>query len=215
MRRPTLNSWPTNCRSAKGRSTATSRPRKNCFLAAVDYAMRRLHAQVVAYTQQATDPLDKVRQGVRGYLSFFARASGVRGVVDPGTGDVQGPATARSISSVRKEHSAQWREVYAELIAAGQIREMPTQRISNVISDLLYGAMFTNYFAEQPRSFEDQANDILDVVFHGILNDSKRQNRTGNEKKPQVTRGSIGAILMNIVRSVCVDNAGVPGSTRV
>ena len=46
---------------------------------------------------------------------------------------------------------------------------MPVERITDVVRDLLYGTMFTNYFAGSTRSVDDQAEDILDIVFHGIL----------------------------------------------
>ncbi len=51
------------------------------------------------------------------------------------------------------------------------------ERILDVIGDLMYGTMFTNYFAGRNRSPEDQAADILDIAFHGILSDSERSRR--------------------------------------
>ena len=158
--------------------------KEELFLAAVDYAMGQLHAQVMAYTDQAVDPLDRVRQGVRGYLSFFSQHPEYVELLIQERAmfkDQRLPVYFRR----RQVAGAWWREVYGELIAGGWIREMPPERISNVIGDLLYGAMFTNYFSEQPRSFEEQANEILDVVFHGILSDSERQNRRRAERGPK------------------------------
>jgi hypothetical protein len=43
------------------------------------------------------------------------------------------------------------------------------ERIIDVLGDTLYGAMFTNHFAGRGKSFEAQAEDVLDVVFHGIV----------------------------------------------
>jgi AcrR family transcriptional regulator len=154
------------------------------FLAAVDYGMSQLHAQVMAYAAGAADPLDRVRQGVRGYLSFFAEhPENVELLIQERAmfKDQRLPVYYQR----RQRASAWWREVYGQLIDAGHIREIPPERISNVIGDLLYGTMFTNYFAEQPRSFEDQANEILDIVFHGILSDSERQNRRDTKTGPK------------------------------
>lgn len=158
--------------------------KEELFLAAVDYAMDRLHAQVVAYTDQATDALDRVRQGVRGYLSFFAEHPEFVELL------IQERAMFKDrrlpiYFQRKKQHSARWCEVYAELIAGGRFRNVPPQQISNVISNLLYGTMFTNYFSEEPRSLDDQTNEILDVVFHGVLSDSERRNRGGTEKRTQ------------------------------
>jgi hypothetical protein len=46
------------------------------------------------------------------------------------------------------------------------------------MGDLLYGTIFTNYFAGPRQSPEAQAQDILDVVFGGLLSDSERQRRS-------------------------------------
>ena len=54
---------------------------------------------------------------------------------------------------------------------------MPVERITDVLSDLVYGTMFTNYFTGNQKPFEAQAKDILDVVFHGILSDKERAGR--------------------------------------
>ena len=45
----------------------------------------------------------------------------------------------------------------------------------DVVSDLLYGVIFTNLFSGRDKSFEEQAKDITDVVFRGILNEEERK----------------------------------------
>jgi hypothetical protein len=47
----------------------------------------------------------------------------------------------------------------------------------NVLGDLVYGTMFTNHFSGRHRPLADQAEDILDVVFHGILTPAERRRR--------------------------------------
>jgi hypothetical protein len=59
--------------------------------------------------------------------------------------------------------------VFRSLIREGRVRAIPVGRITDVISDLLYGTIFTNHFARRSKSFEAQACDIVDVFFHGIL----------------------------------------------
>ena len=45
------------------------------------------------------------------------------------------------------------------------------------MSELLYGAMFTNFFSGQVPDFESQADEIMDVVLEGILSDPERRCR--------------------------------------
>ena len=67
-----------------------------------------------------------------------------------------------------------WRDLFRGLIASGRVRSIPVQRITEVISNLVYGTMFTNYFAGASKSYEDQTRDILDIVFRGILTEERR-----------------------------------------
>jgi hypothetical protein len=52
---------------------------------------------------------------------------------------------------------------------------MSVDRILDVLGDLIYGTMFTNHFSQRQVSVEAQARDIIDVVFHGILNEAGRE----------------------------------------
>ena len=73
----------------------------------------------------------------------------------------------------RETNVERWRALYRSLIDAGRVRDIPVERIIDVVGDLLYGTMFTNYFTGPRKSAEEQTRDILDIVFHGILSDSE------------------------------------------
>ena len=77
----------------------------------------------------------------------------------------------------REANRERWRNVYRDLIAGGRLRPIPVERIMDVFGDLLYGTMFVTYIAGRRRPPAQVAEDILDVVFHGILSDSERQSR--------------------------------------
>jgi hypothetical protein len=55
---------------------------------------------------------------------------------------------------------------------------MPVDRVTGVMGDLLYGTMFTNFLTGRRRPFEEQAADILDVMFIGILSDSEKKRQS-------------------------------------
>jgi hypothetical protein len=75
----------------------------------------------------------------------------------------------------REVNVERWRVLYRDLIAQGRFREMPVDRISDVIGDLMYGTIFTNYFAGPRKTLEAQAEDMIDVVFSGILSAAERK----------------------------------------
>ena len=67
-----------------------------------------------------------------------------------------------------------WNELLTQMIRDGVIRPIPVERITEVISDLLYGTIFTNHFAGRKKSLCSQCEDVLDIMFHGLLTDRKR-----------------------------------------
>jgi hypothetical protein len=60
----------------------------------------------------------------------------------------------------------------------------------NVARDLLYGTVLTNHFAGRAESFEQQAHDINDVLFNGILTDAERHRRAGTAANGRLKRGA-------------------------
>ena len=70
-------------------------------------------------------------------------------------------------------------------MAEGRIRAMPVERIMDVLGNALYGTMFTNYFLGNRKPVQEQAHDILDVVFHGILSDAERASQGEGETRRQ------------------------------
>jgi hypothetical protein len=55
------------------------------------------------------------------------------------------------------------------------VRRVPVERVPDVLGNLVYGTMFTNHFLTQRQSVDDQAADILDVVFTGLLTPGARR----------------------------------------
>lgn len=64
---------------------------------------------------------------------------------------------------------APWQALFRELIQDGVVRDIPVERITDFVSDVLYGTMFTNYFAGRKSTLVSQSKNILDMVFHGLL----------------------------------------------
>ena len=147
--------------------------KEELFLAAVDHGMRNLKLAVDAAAASAKQPLDRIAEGVLAYLTFFDERPEIVELL------VQERANFRDRQRPtyfvhREANMGAWQDLYGELIRSGTFRDIPVDRIGEVISDLLYGMMFTNYFAGRKASPANQCKDALDILFHGLLTDSKR-----------------------------------------
>ncbi len=150
--------------------------KEKLFLAASDRLMRRFLDYVESRIAGITDPLEQIATGVRAYLTFIAE--------NPEFVEIQMQERARfkdrkkpTYFEYRERNAERWRGIYRGLIAAGRLRSIPVERIRDVMSQLLYGTMFINYFSGQAKSVDIQAQDILDVVFNGILSDAEKQKK--------------------------------------
>lgn len=155
------------------------------FLAAADRAMQRLSEAIDAELETAPTPLDALSTAVRSYLAFF----------DTHPEYVELIILERAEFHDRKRptyfeyqdaHIGRWHDLLRGLIRARVLRDIPVERIADVASNLLYGTIFTNLFAGRKKTLEDQARDVLDILFQGIL----RRPTRGAPKRSAARRRS-------------------------
>jgi AcrR family transcriptional regulator len=151
--------------------------KRELFLAAVDRLMRQLHETISdAVSDEFQDPIDRILLAMNAYLKFFSDRPELVELLIQERAYFKDRAKPTFIEH-REKFVQQWRGEFLNMIAAGRVREMPFDKFDDVISDLLYGTMFTNYFARRNRATAEQAKDIYDFALYGILSDSEREKR--------------------------------------
>ncbi len=150
--------------------------KQELFLAAADRAMTRLRESVDASVEGVTDPFARISKAIHAYLQYFE--------TNPGSVEllIQERAQFKDRSSPtyfehRRKSVERWRGLYRSLQKEGRIRDMPVERITDVLTAAMYGSMFLNYFGGRSESFSASADDILDVLLFGILSESERSAR--------------------------------------
>jgi AcrR family transcriptional regulator len=123
------------------------------------------------------DPLQRIEVAIRAYLRFFAdHPEFVELLMQE---RAQFKDREKPTYFVHREKNIEpWRALYRSLIGEGRVRNMPVERILDIMTAACYGTMFINYFTGAQKPPEAQARDILDVIFNGILSDAERRRRT-------------------------------------
>ncbi len=142
--------------------------KRELFLAAADRVMRRLRESICKAVEHLTDPLDRVQRAIETFLVFFAEHPEFVELLMQERAQFKDRKKPTYIEH-RDVNVQAWRNLYRTLIAEGRVRDIPVERITDVINDLLYGIIFTNYFAGPRKPPKEQARDVIDIVFHGIL----------------------------------------------
>lgn len=154
--------------------------KRELFLATADRVMRRLRERVDASIQGIDEPLSQIRSAIRAFLGFFAEHPEFVELLIQERAQFKDRKKPTFIEH-REANVARWQVLYRTLMAQGRIRQMPVERISDVLSHLLYGTIFMNYFSGQPTSVERQTQDIIDITFHGLLTPAERERHATAE----------------------------------
>src|SRR5262249_9674298 len=148
--------------------------KEKLFLAAVDRVMRDLQRHIDSRIAGIEEPFERICRAIHAYLEHFdAHPEAVEMLIQERAQfkDRKRP----TYFEYREASIGRWRDLYRELIAQGRIRDISPERLTDVVGNLLYGTMFVNYIAKRNRPPHEMADDIIDIVFHGILTEPERQ----------------------------------------
>lgn len=71
------------------------------------------------------------------------------------------------------------------MIGEGRLRpDVTAERISDLMSAVLYGAMFLNDYGGRSGAFSINADSIVDILFRGILSETERTARGRSDACP-------------------------------
>jgi AcrR family transcriptional regulator len=163
--------------------------KRELFLAAADRVMRKMQETILAHIAGAEDGLEQMARGMVSFLTFFSEHPEYVELLIQERAQFK-DRTRPTYIEHREVNVERWRALYARLIAEGRIRDMPVERISDVVGNVLYGTMFTNYFAGQRKPVAEQARDILDIIFRGVLSEPERAGKEAGEVLSRVLDGS-------------------------
>jgi AcrR family transcriptional regulator len=154
---------------AKGTLYLYFKSKEALFFACVDAGMRQLQTAVQLASQEIENPLERIAAAVRAYLEFFDQHPELTELF------IQERANFRqrkrpSYFVHRDAMRGPWRELYVRLQTEGVLRnDLPAERILDTLGSLVYGTMFTNFFAGRSTSLEEQFQAMLTIIQHGML----------------------------------------------
>jgi AcrR family transcriptional regulator len=142
--------------------------KQDLFFACVDSGMQQMQAVVQAAAKTATEPFEIIARAIRAYLAFFdAHPHYVELLIQERANfkDRKRPTYFEH----RDANRGPWRQFYAEMVAARQLRDdIPIERMLDTIGNLMYGTMFTNLFIGRSVSLDEQFNAIFEIAMRGI-----------------------------------------------
>ncbi len=148
--------------------------KQELFFACVDRGMQELQTALDAAVHGDENPFRCSAKSIWAFLQFFDTHPEQIELL------IQERAIFRdrarpTFFAYRDTRRARWRDLYQGLIDSGRLRsDLPVDDLLDTMGNLLYGTMFTNYFAGRSVPLCQQYQAVVEVVFRGVLSDSER-----------------------------------------
>ena len=146
--------------------------KEKLFLSACRLGVELLSEKIEASYDKSQSFLDRLPKAIHAYLVFFDENPEIVELL------MQERAEFRDRKqSTYFEHKAARSAKFTSEIEAdirdGKLRDLPVNRVKDVVGDLLYGTIFANHFRGRIKSLEAQSEDIIDVLMNGIASSEK------------------------------------------
>jgi AcrR family transcriptional regulator len=142
--------------------------KQDLFLATVKHEITRFTTTLESMVPRDAPLIEQMSLVIEAYLQFFQQNPDV----------VELMVIERSHFKHRRPtyfdlendpSCARWDALVSALIEQGVLRSMPLDKVRRVVGDLIYGTMFSNYMAGRVASPQEQAREIMDVLYGGLL----------------------------------------------
>jgi AcrR family transcriptional regulator len=154
------------------------RSKEELFLAAVDLGLRRLREAMDAVVAEARGPRDQFARAITTCLAFFDANPEFAELLIQGRAEF--PDRMRRIWLTHRDAGlGPWQELYSVPMAHDRVRPMSAARSLDVEGALVCGAVFGRGLTECGGGTESWVQDVLDIVFNGILSDATQDPAGG------------------------------------
>jgi len=149
--------------------------KEQLFLAAVDRGMAGLSKAINSSIVLTDDPVMQIARAIRGFLAYFDKHPEMVELIVQERAEFRDRKKPTYLEH-RERNIRPWHEMFRSLADNGRFRPLNEEQVTQTISNLLYGTIFTTYFARHGQSFESLSKQVLSLVFAGIMSDSERVN---------------------------------------
>lgn len=149
--------------------------KEQLFLAAVDRGMAGLSKDINASLIADEDPIKQIAAAIRGFLKYFDKHPEMVELIVQERAEFRDRKKPTYLEH-RERNITPWHQMFRNLVHCGRFRTVNAEQTTQTISNLLYGTIFTTYFARHGQSFESLSKQVLSLVLAGLLSDSERGN---------------------------------------
>jgi AcrR family transcriptional regulator len=151
--------------------------KQELFLACADRAMRRLQDSIQAASSAFDDPIERLKAAIRAYFKFFDDNPELIELIIQERSEFK-DRTKPTYFEYRDRSLQPWIDMFSGLAKTGSVRDVRPEKITDFISQQLYGKLFTHYFSNRSGSIAEGADEVIDFLFYGFMADQNKTDAT-------------------------------------
>ncbi|MBX9696245.1 MAG: TetR/AcrR family transcriptional regulator [Cyanobacteria bacterium] len=147
--------------------------KEKLFHASVDRGMEGLSVAINDSIKGVDEPIKQIVHAIRGFLSYFDHNPEIIELIVQERSEFRDRKKPTYLEH-RERNIQPWNDMFQKLSDEGRFRTLDPEEVTQTISNMLYGTIFTTYFARQGKTFESRAAQIINILLIGIMGEEER-----------------------------------------
>jgi AcrR family transcriptional regulator len=160
------------------------RSKQELFLAAVEYAIRRLAERIDQEVQQAAGPVEKIKALVSAHFRFFDEDEPLAEVIVREGGEFRAHAES-TYYSIYAQNAGRLEDIVRGGVKLGVFRRTDPRETSGILANLLSGTIYTHLYGHKTGKVADAIEATTDFLLHGIAAPAAKRTRSTNKRRRQ------------------------------
>ena len=159
-----------NLKLGKGTVYRHFKSKRKLFTSIIERGMQRLVAELHNKTEEAGNPLERLKLAIQAHLDFFERNKELIELFMHERSEFKDHFKPLYLKYYQ-EHQKRIEHIIKECIGKKLVKPVDPKGVASVLTDLYYGVLFTAYLGEGKNSLQQKGRYIIDIFLKGIMAD--------------------------------------------
>jgi len=148
--------------------------KEELFFEANERGMRLLQEYIDSKRDRSLSALEQVRAAIRTFFRFFDENHQYLELLIQERAEFKNRREPTYLKQCERGQK-NWADLEQHLFETGMLRRKPNKTVDHTVNNMLYGTLFTSYFAGDTR-FEDHTDRVVEVLLCGLLSPSAQED---------------------------------------
>lgn len=169
---------------AKGTVYLYFSSKRELFLAAVEYAIKRLAERIDEEVRHVSGPVEKMKALVGAHFRFFDEDEPLAEVIVREGGEFRAHAE-NTYYSIYAQNAGRLEDIVRDGIKLGVFRKTNPRETSEILANLLSGTIYTHLYGHKKGKVADAIEATTEFLLHGITSQADNRTESARKRRPK------------------------------